>query len=244
MHISCVVCDREINLLCDVYYNMMRVEPSTDINVKKVTSNCIYTKHIFLNIQLYTRHQCWTGLSFVVYCAMRSFILDCFILVLIVSCCWFFSHTVEHSTVRCTSTFISRQAIRFSVSKRWLSTTSCNYVVARWTTIGENYRNGKLLSDDETFISPLIRYDFFFVISNVSFHSTLFQRFKKSERKLNENGKRKKNQVTIASIYFYCFVHWFNSFGDKMDEIKSNWTVFSSSQPFSKNIQFKIDSYI
>lgn len=59
-------------------------------------------------------------------------------------CLNFYSHTVEHSPVGCTSAIISGQAIRFIMSERWLSATSCNYVVARWTTIRENYGNGKL----------------------------------------------------------------------------------------------------
>lgn len=65
-------------------------------------------------------------------------------LALIVSCCRFSSHTIKHSPVRCTSTFVSGQAIRFTMSKCWLSTPSSNYMVARWTTFRKNYRNGKV----------------------------------------------------------------------------------------------------
>lgn len=117
---------------------VIRVKPSTEIYVER-SPNCWRTS-VFTRARTHTHSltcSCATTASGV------SFIL-LLILVLIVSCCRFFSFTVEHSAVGCTSTFISGQAIRFTVSKCWISTASCNYMVARWTTIRENYRNGKL----------------------------------------------------------------------------------------------------
>lgn len=85
---------------------------------------------------LHTLPQIASGVPHLFYCSHSC--SNCFLL------CQFFSHTVEHSPVGRTSTFISGQALRFTVSECWLTTASCNYMVARWTAIRENYRNGKL----------------------------------------------------------------------------------------------------
>lgn len=111
---------------------MMRVMLSTQINVeKKVT---VMATVLFASTLLIAR---CIDVSFTFH-LLHSF------LALIVSCCRFSSHTIKHSPVRCTSTFVSGQAIRFTMSKCWLSTPSSNYMVARWTTFRKNYRNGKV----------------------------------------------------------------------------------------------------
>lgn len=68
----------------------------------------------------------------------------------------FYSHTAEHSPVGCTSAIVSRQAIRFIMSECWFTTTSCNYMVERWTTIRENYRNGKSFSSIDMVVSLIL----------------------------------------------------------------------------------------